>query len=1146
MEQYPPISKASQRLPTTTRQARQSATESDLSPTGASVSSTKIPSGAFDFLNRVSSGKPLSSLSRNPVPQSATESNKSPARDSVPSAKVPSSTLWLDFLHKISSGTSTNASPAPSDVRPTRENREVASVTLAEDSSPTYNVLFLGESQSGKSTLIEFLKCYADPEYTISRLNLGDGIFPCTKNVLRSTIRTNLPTNFVTDKAGDRVDYGKFLENDQEDYEDELNERKAYQMLREKSTSEMVTFNLYDTPGLNDFFDDENIAIIFKALEKEKVPSINLVVITVANNPFTEGLQNTLKAYVNLLPDLNGNIVFLHTRIDYSKVHPEDKVFSASLAERQRILHDIMGRDTVPHILIDNDIDSKRTIRNCITLNKLRELLSMAKLNLPVPVLTMTMNKTMKMQMVDNILKDKFETIIAEREATFGVKDQTQKAAPPNIGNLKAKIVKYEQALQDIERDQSFHARDKLFLIHEERQVTTAPGFFSHAIDHIDTQAHNVHILSQEGGNGDNIWGVQLRRTRFQHGLFHVKIYIQKRKMFATEIEACKARELETKAVLADLKVTVQELEAAGHDTPEEIQVILDELVEWRSLLGRVSSKQLDFRTFLYMLNEHLYVREDSESAVNVERFFKENRTELEELDLQASKFIAVERDSETTVTSDSGAALNQVFEEEARKKVKERMEAEALREAEERALAEKLAATNLSSEKLADDSRYTVLVFGKTQAGKSTFIEFVRNYADPAYAIDDNLLGTGITSKTREPTQFDVISNLPGYEAFDSTGNGIDKNAIAEKCPELDAFLDTVNNRKSELKPSSQEFSSRLKRTKITFLDTPGIEDTNGQDIVHAPKIIGEMVKMQSLNLIIVIVNCKEAPSKSHQLAFDYYSKVIQVLQGSLSNVVFVYTHVNYEQCHHSEVDFYTQMKMRHKAFSKLFRGSGHVDEKESFSSAVIQDEDVDLFPMYTVDLDRRYRKRPVKQYMSLLAIREILELAVASSPLPLDTSAENLDRTSRITHPDALNNQEREKILAPMCASFEGKKDGQGKAIKVDNEGDDECSYGDKGQHPSGNFNKAESECKDESDYKEYFHNTNNAIISKALESIESINLIVITVSNNPFTEGLMAALKVYLDLLPEFNGNFVFVHVMIGYSKLHPDTTLSSSKL
>jgi len=60
-----------------------------------------------------------------------------------------------------------------------------------------------------------------------------------------------------------------------------------------------------------------------------------------------------------------------------------------------------MGRDTVPHLLIDNDIGSIRTIRNCMTQNKLRELLAMARLNLSVSLQVMAIYKTEKMKVID-------------------------------------------------------------------------------------------------------------------------------------------------------------------------------------------------------------------------------------------------------------------------------------------------------------------------------------------------------------------------------------------------------------------------------------------------------------------------------------------------------------------------------------------------------------------------------------------------------------------------------------------------------------------------------------------------------------------------------------------------------------------------
>ncbi|KAF9309236.1 hypothetical protein BG003_010010 [Podila horticola] len=253
----------------------------------------------------------------------------------------------------------------------------------------TYNILFLGQTQSGKSTLIEFLRHYSDPSYNISKDNIGVGIFSLTKDVSTTTIHTDLPSYFVTDNAGEQVDYGKFIEGNQEDYEDELNERMKYHLERDELITPKTTFNLIDTTGVNDtsMFRENNMAIIFKALKS--IESIHLTVVTVANSAFTEDLKLALETYLNLLPELKANIVFVHTKTDYAKLHPqEDPVFAHSLDTKIRSLNTLLTdiNAPVPHLLVDNDIGSTRTIRNCITRNTLRELLVLAKLNQPVRV----------------------------------------------------------------------------------------------------------------------------------------------------------------------------------------------------------------------------------------------------------------------------------------------------------------------------------------------------------------------------------------------------------------------------------------------------------------------------------------------------------------------------------------------------------------------------------------------------------------------------------------------------------------------------------------------------------------------------------------------------------------------------------------
>ncbi|KAF9369973.1 hypothetical protein CPB97_003122 [Podila verticillata] len=315
------------------------------------------------------------------------------------------------------------------------------------------------------------------------------------------------------------------------------------------------------------------------------------------------------------------------------------------------------------------------------------------------------------------------------------------------------------------------------------------------------------------------------------------------------------------------------------------------------------------------------------------------------------------------------------------------------------------------------DHQGYSILVFGKTQAGKSTFIEFVKNYANQQYDIDDTLLGTGFKSTTGYPIRHVVTSNLPTYSVVDKTGALMDIDTLGETSKDHEDYLDALNDRKARLIPAPQDPDALPPaQIKITFLDTPGIEDTNGRDTEHAPKIIDEMAKLRTLNLIVVIVNCEEPPSKSHQLAFDYYSKVIQVLQGCHSNIVFVYTHVDYVHCHRSNVQHKANLDMRHKAFSRLFRGMGHMQGQGSFNRDEIRDEQVELYPWYTVDLKKNHR--PIPRCMLFNTLREILQRAVTSPPVPLDTIMKNLIRVYGISHPDELNQLQRRKIMTPMGA--------------------------------------------------------------------------------------------------------------------------------
>ncbi|KAG0090791.1 hypothetical protein BGZ93_009134 [Podila epicladia] len=550
-----------------------------------------------------------------------------------------------------------------------------------------YNILFLGETQSGKSTLIEHLKKYADPKYVVNRRNIGDSIFSLTKDVISSTIQTNTPAYFITSlRTNDRVDYGRFIEEvDQEDYEDKLNDRK-YKLEQEPSDAAMATFNLIDTPGLNDtsLFDEANIAIIFKALAS--IESVNLVAITVSNNPFTEGLMAALKAYVDLLPEFNGNIVFVHTKTDYAKLHPEDDTsFAESLREKKKILAELVGRDSIPHILIDNAIGTRQVVRDCITQNTLRNLLSMAKLNQPVRIRTMRMNKTEKMRDVDLILRDKYEARVKVRLATLGAKDQKQQSIMERINETKGLMTKKEVQLKAAKEYLRVNDNDSLELLHEElyqqdfsilnmiegakpmyypgKKRALESGFMHHILDHLDIRTQNVKVLQEAGGKGTAFWAVKFRRRKRQNGIYHVKIYITRKKKFAALIEKKKTEVTTCEGLLEDYKDDLEAFEKDHREQQDEIKELLEDLKRDLYLLNRAAAIQLDSKIFHELVDASVYVRDLAQSAKNVERFYFDRREHLETLDKNTHDFVVEPPVNTSDTFNDAGSDIVENFD---------------------------------------------------------------------------------------------------------------------------------------------------------------------------------------------------------------------------------------------------------------------------------------------------------------------------------------------------------------------------------------------------------------------------------------------------------------------------------------------------
>ncbi|KAF9295066.1 hypothetical protein BGZ74_010976 [Mortierella antarctica] len=160
----------------------------------------------------------------------------------------------------------------------------------------------------------------------------------------------------------------------------------------------------------------------------------------------------------------------------------------------------------------------------------------------------------------------------------------------------------------------------------------------------------------------------------------------------------------------------------------------------------------------------------------------------------------------------------------------------------------------------------------------------------DPHHDIAWKLIGNGVKSTTSEPGQFVTRSSLPIYNVYHSeTGVHIVFDMMCQQCDNIYDYQDVLNHKKTAMKFVPQDSGTSLEEEfDICFLDTPGINDTNNKDVEHSKRVIEAIVQIQSFNLIIINVDSRFSISKEQQVAFSYYSRVIQELQGHHDNVVF------------------------------------------------------------------------------------------------------------------------------------------------------------------------------------------------------------------------------------------------------------------
>ncbi|KAG0229029.1 hypothetical protein BGX31_006343 [Mortierella sp. GBA43] len=218
----------------------------------------------------------------------------------------------------------------------------------------------------------------------------------------------------------------------------------------------------------------------------------------------------------------------------------------------------------------------------------------------------------------------------------------------------------------------------------------------------------------------------------------------------------------------------------------------------------------------------------------------------------------------------------------------------------------------------------YNVLVLGPSQSGKSTFIEFVKKYADSSYTINENVRGIGNWTCTQDVRSEVVVTNLPIYKLFDldDSDDDWDVSVDGEREIDIDATLSQSNvkpfkkllERDENLKVRP-ETNPDSEWARFQLIDTPGLDDTNGDDIRNLARVFEALSTVDKLHLVL-IVDSNKPFSKSVVEAFKTYFHIFEELN---SLAVVLHTHVRNINRHPSKTTVARKLQERSEFFNEI-----------------------------------------------------------------------------------------------------------------------------------------------------------------------------------------------------------------------------------
>ncbi|KAF9570478.1 hypothetical protein EC968_001752 [Mortierella alpina] len=500
-------------------------------------------------------------------------------------------------------------------------------------SIPTYNVLLLGQTQSGKSSFLEAIRKYVDSDHEIEEDLIGDGSKSHTKDVRTKVVETTFPKYQLYTSDGQEVQDEYIFDNDYRTYKARINQTNNLEVrIADSRDIEKSRICVFDTPGLEDSNDQDerNVAKILTALKDSG--SIHLVLIMISRwEALTNGQKKALKTYSTAFSPMKDLMAFVHTKCKFESQHFGDKKLPPFIESRKKDLREIMGRD-MQHFFIECDFDDDKPTALFLRQRMIRHILLKAIFNEPVPTEKMQLKKTPKMEDVDKLILKVYGDKLKRNEE---MSEHTDRA----IGELDTKITDAIYEIRELEQYlQDFDTKD-LELIDEKKhdQEWSILSWRHHAVlevrdlefpidsIRVDKDEHTT-VTETAGGEGQKFWRVSLTSDFFQQGRYHAKLYVERGNKHRAEInERRMALDMWKQTLKARLE---RRAELDGPSSGDGVDLARRQELQrqrgvWLNLIKRATRSTLHFNLFKVIAEAGVYEGPPSKCMENAAAFYK-------------------------------------------------------------------------------------------------------------------------------------------------------------------------------------------------------------------------------------------------------------------------------------------------------------------------------------------------------------------------------------------------------------------------------------------------------------------------------------------------------------------------------------------